>query len=111
MNEMRALLRNFERRIRLLERKGHGRREASGTVTLSLSSETFKAGAVTFPTSRFSAAPTVLVSMASAPAGSQKLVPRAHTISSSGCTVAVYTGDQLAVSTTGLEVSWYAFQP
>lgn len=46
---------------------------------------------VTWPVGKFTAAPSVTVSMASAPGGSGYYVPRAISVTSSGCRVYVYT--------------------
>lgn len=77
----------------------------SGRVTLAISGPTASV-AVAFP-HPFAGAPNVVVSLASAPGGSAKLVPRTTSQGPSGFTLYLYTADGTSASAT-VDVSWVA---
>lgn len=85
---------------------------AAGTSTFTYPANAANSGniAVTFPAGRFAVAPAVAVSISSAPGGSQKLIPHATSISTTGFTLILYTGDQsnASASSFGINVDWVA---
>lgn len=85
-------------------------RMSAGQVTMTMSNEAVKFTTVTFPVGRFTVAPLVTVSLASAPAGSAKLVPRVVGVTNTGCSVYVYTGDQTNTTAGAFLVNWVAVQ-
>lgn len=67
--------------------------------------------AITFPTSRFSVAPIVTATVASAQAGTATLVARVISITTSGASVYVYNAGASSVTFSGsLLVNWAAVQ-
>jgi hypothetical protein len=83
---------------------------SSGNVTITPPSASYGLVSITFPTSRFTIAPLVQVSLSSAVGGTQRLVPRANAITTSGCDIYCYTGDATTWSTGNQVVNWLAVQ-
>lgn len=84
-------------------------RIAAGTTTVSVSASSTGNAPIVFPASRFSQAPVVTVSLASAPANSGKLSARVLNTTSTGASIYVYTGDLTNV-TAAVTVNWIAVQ-
>lgn len=82
---------------------------AAGSVTVSLSGTSNGNTSVTFPASRFTATPMVSSNMSSAAGGTQKFVPRLISVSTSGATMYIYTGDS-TTATASVNVNWIAVQ-
>jgi hypothetical protein len=77
----------------------------SGRTTLSIAGATASV-AVNFARP-FAGAPNVVVSLASAPGGSNKLIPRTTSQGPTGFTLLLYSADGSAVTAT-VDVSWIA---
>ena len=80
----------------------------AGIVNVAINGANASA-AVSFPRP-FAGAPYVVVALASAPGGSNKLVPRTTSQGPAGCTVYVYTADGTAANAT-VAVHWIAVGP
>jgi hypothetical protein len=83
---------------------------AAGSTTISLAAVAFNSVAISFPAGRFSQPPIVTVTKSGVPAGEQKLIPVSTTITTSGCSLRVDSGDGTAVTVTGLGLHWVAVQ-
>ena len=83
---------------------------AAGTSTITVTSAASATVSVTFPPSRFTTAPIVIVGLANAPTGSTKLVARAQSIAAGGFTLAVYTGDGTTTTANAVQFTWWAVQ-
>lgn len=82
---------------------------AAGQANLSLSAASTANVTVTLPVGRFNVAPLVLVTIASAATGTQKLVARAINATTTNFALYVYTGDSTNTTAT-VTVSWMAIQ-
>lgn len=82
---------------------------SAGSISVTLTAAASGFTAITFPVGRFTIAPLVMATMASAPAGSGKFVPRVLNVTTSGASVYVYTGDATNASAS-VTVSWFAIQ-
>jgi hypothetical protein len=80
-----------------------------GTVDVSLSNSSSGSSGISFPGGRFNQTPLIFVTIAGAPGGSQKFIARVTSMSTSGCTVVVYTGDQTNQTAT-VTVNVFAVQ-
>lgn len=86
---------------------------ASGQITVSgtaVASTGNVSTAVTFPTSRFSVAPRVIVGISNSVSGSTTIVPRAASITSTGCSILAVNAGASAATWTALTIDWYAVQ-
>lgn len=82
---------------------------AGGRVNVSLTAASSGSAAVSFPASRFTEAPLVFLTQSNLPASSNKLVPKATSVSTSGFSAYAYTGDGTSVSVTA-QFDWVAIQ-
>lgn len=85
-------------------------RMAAGTASLSLTSDFSGVVAITFPSGRFTVPPIVQVCLRNAVAGSGSLSARAINVTSNGCDIYVYTGNNAVTTATGVSVQWTAVQ-
>ena len=82
-------------------------RMSAGSADISITSAAGGTVSVTFPAGRFTAAPIVQVSRASA--GLAKYIPYVASVTASGCVLGLYSGD----GTTGAgssSLAWFAYQ-
>ena len=82
-------------------------RMSAGSAAISITSAAGGTVSVTFPAGRFTAAPIVQVSRASA--GLAKYIPYVASVTASGCVLGLYSGD----GTTGggsSSLAWFAYQ-
>lgn len=89
--------------------EGRAYREAAGSQSVTVTAAISGNVAVVLPVGRFTVAPIVTCSLASAPSGSQRLVPRAINVTETGFSIYVYTGDG-ATTTATVAVAWHAKQ-
>lgn len=82
---------------------------AAGSVGISLAAAAFGSATVTFPASRFTVAPIVMITQTSLPASSGTLIPKLTGTSTSGFTAYAYTGAGNTV-TTSATFQWIAVQ-
>lgn len=82
---------------------------AAGSGAVSLSAASNGSTSITFPASRFTQTPMVSATIVSAAGGSQKFVPRLISVSTSGGTFYIYTGDS-TTATASVNVHWIAVQ-
>ena len=87
-------------RLAALERK------ASGTVTVSVNASAGGTAAVAFPAGRFTAADVLNVQLTKASDSLAKSVPYFRSLSATGMTVGVYTGDGSTVASSSVTVHW-----
>jgi hypothetical protein len=83
---------------------------AAGTVSLNMSAVSNVNMSVTFPTSRFSVAPIVMATHDTAGAGTNAIILRAFSISTTGCSINAATYDLHTVTISGETVAWQAIQ-
>jgi hypothetical protein len=86
---------------------------AMGQVTIAIAGTANANAAVTYPIGRFSGtgiAPYPMATMISAAGGTQKLIPRALNLNSTGFTMYVYTGDSTTAS-ANITIAWLAILP
>lgn len=81
-------------------------RRATGTVTVNVSASAGGAAAVTFPVGRFTAADTLNVQLTKASDSLAKFVPYFRSLSATGMTVGVYSGDGSTVASSSVTVHW-----
>lgn len=84
-------------------------RMAADSVNVTLTGQSQNFAPITFPVDRFTVAPLVVVSLISAPGGTQKFVPRCINITNAGANVYCYTGDA-TMATGTVAVAWIAIQ-
>lgn len=109
MNEMRDWMRRVERRLLSLERRPSGKLlMASGTVNFTFTANAGSA-AIPFPAGRFSVAPKVMATKQTLPANAALFIPSATSITSTGCTIWLTSGNGTSYSVTNCVVAWFAF--
>ena len=85
-------------------------RVAAGRATVNVASSDRGVVAITFPNGRFSQPPIVVVSLQNAPGGSGSLNARAYNVTTAGCDLYVYTGNNATTTATGVSLGWVATQ-
>lgn len=84
-------------------------REAAGQQGITITAATFATVALTFPAGRFTVPPLVTATIATAPGGSAKLIPRVTAVTTTGAALYVYTGDGSS-ATASVSIAWHATQ-
>ena len=82
-------------------------RMSAGSAAISITSAAGGTISVTFPAGRFTAAPIVQVSRASA--GLAKYIPYVASVTASGCVLGLYSGDG-STGTGSSSLAWFAYQ-
>lgn len=85
-------------------------RFAAGRATVNVNASDRGVVAITFPNGRFTQAPIVTVSLQNAPGGSGSLNARAYNVTTAGCDLYVYTGNNATTTATGVSLGWHAVQ-
>ena len=82
-------------------------RMSAGSAAISITSAASGTVSVTFPAGRFTAAPIVQVSRATA--GLAKYIPYVASVTATGCVLGLYSGDGTTGSGT-TNLAWFAYQ-
>ena len=82
-------------------------RMSAGSAAISITSAAGGTVSVTFPAGRFTAAPIVQVSRASA--GLAKYIPYVASVTASGCVLGLYSGDGTTAGGSS-SLAWFAYQ-
>jgi hypothetical protein len=83
---------------------------AQGAYTTSMSAQSNKSDAVTFPTGRFSVAPQVYAMIQSTNAGTWQLILRADTLTTTGCNINVAMYNLTSITVATIPIGWVAVQ-